>query len=487
MSYLVAIDQGTSSTRAMLFNYRGELVSMSQYPLHQFYPQAGWVEQDGEEIWQKTLKALQDVLEKANSPVISCGITNQRETFLLWDKRTGKCLSRAIVWQDRRTQAYCQSLLDVEKMVQEKTGLLMDPYFSGTKLHWLLENVPEAKQLALKNQLAFGTVDSFLLWRLTKGKVHATDVTNASRTLLFNIFNQQWDEELLDLFKIPRHILPAVLACDSFFGSIDKYFSGYSIPITGIAGDQQAALIGQQCFSNGMIKGTFGTGGFLLMNLGAQPVLSKHKLLTTIAYSIKNQTTYALEGSIYHAGTTIKWLRDELHLIKNAEETEVLARSLTSNEGVYIIPSFTGLGGPHWLNTQGAVIVGLSRLSNKAHFARAALESVVYLTKDILICMKEESGLELNTLRVDGGMASNGWFLEFLAAQCNLRVDRPYNLETTGLGAAFLAGLGAGIYHDFSHLQPLFACQQSIIADDNRSKVEDDYSGWRKSLQIIKN
>ncbi|CDZ79157.1 Glycerol kinase [Legionella massiliensis] len=486
MTYLLAIDQGTSSTRAMLYTASGELVTASQYSLNQFYPQPGWVEHDPEEIWQKTLKAMQDVTRRVNTKeVIACGITNQRETTLIWDKQSGKCLAPAIVWQDRRTQAFCESLIDKTAFIQAKTGLLPDPYFSASKLHWLLQNIPEARTLAAKNQLAFGTIDSFLVWRLTGNKVHCTDISNASRTMLFNIFEQRWDEELLALFDIPVSVLPEVCSSDNHFGLINNKELNLSIPIRAVVGDQQAALIGQRCFNHGMIKATYGTGGFLLMNTGNKPVMSKHKLLTTIAYQIKGETSYGLEGSIYQAGTTVKWLRDELKLFENAADTEGLAKSLQSNEGVYLVPSFTGLGAPHWLATAGAAIVGLARTSNRAHFARAALESVCYQTRDVLTCMREDSGMELSLLRVDGGMAANQWFLQFLSSQCGLAVQRPVDIETTAQGAAILAALSCGLADSLEELQKSWSCQHEFQPED-RESIETEYQGWQRALRMVK-
>lgn len=484
MNYLLAIDQGTSSTRAMLYTSEGQLITTSQYCLTQSYPHHGWVEQDPEEIWLKTLKAITDVLGQVDAQkVLTCGITNQRETTVIWDKQTGRCLAPALVWQDRRTQDFCDSLIDYTSMLQEKTGLLPDPYFSASKLNWLLTTIPEARELAAKNQLAFGTIDSFLLWRLTKGKVHATDITNASRTLLYNIFSQQWDEDLLKLFAIPASVLPIVHSSDYHFGFIDNTFFGYSIPITAILGDQQAALIGQRCFKDGMVKATFGTGGFLLMNTGTRPVLSTHHLLTTIAYQIKGQVNYGLEGSLYQAGTTVKWLRDEMKLIETSAETEFLAASLDSNDGVYLIPSFTGLGAPHWIALDGAMIVGLSRTSNRAHIARAALESVCYQTRDILACMREDSRLDLSVLRVDGGMSVNSWFLQFLATQCNLSVERPKDTETTAEGIAILAALSLGLVDSLDSLEKNWDAEKNFKPETCKTV---DYQGWQRIIHWLK-
>ncbi|KTD16151.1 glycerol kinase GlpK [Legionella jordanis] len=486
MNYLLAIDQGTSSTRAIVYESSGKLIHSSQYALKQSYPKAGWVEHDPEEIWTKTLKAILDVAEQVGAEKIAaCGITNQRETTVIWDKQSGKCLAPAIVWQDRRTEGFCQSLVEFNDLLQAKTGLLADPYFSGSKLHWLFDNLPEARELASKNQLAFGTIDSFLIWRLTKGHSHLTDVSNASRTLLFNIHSLQWDEELLDLFKVPLACLPQVCNSDAQFGAIDKSYLGKPIPITGVAGDQQAALIGQGCFQEGMIKATFGTGGFLLLNLGSNPAKSNYGLLTTIAYGIKDEIAYGMEGSLYHAGTTIKWLCEEMKLIATPDESESLAQSLSSNEGVYLLPSFTGLGAPHWSSAAGAAIVGLSRTTNRAHFARAALESVCYLTRDVLTAMRKDSGLVFSKLRVDGGMAVNNWFLQFLASQCDLIVQRPKEVESTAQGAAMLAALGAGLINSLDELQKNWRLDKEFYPGQDREAVEANYHGWQKALSIL--
>jgi len=487
MNYLLAVDQGTSSTRAMLYNSQGELITSSQLPLKQYYPHASWVEHDPEEIWQATLKVLKEVSSKVPiSEILACGITNQRETTVIWNKKTGECLAPAIVWQDRRTEDYCKNLQSYASIIQQKTGLLPDPYFSASKLHWLLENNQQAKELALKGNLAFGTIDSFLIWRMTKG-VHCTDITNASRTMLFNINTEQWDKELLDLFAIPASVLPEVHASDHSFGVINKEYLGMEIPITGVAGDQQAALIGQGCLHDGMAKATFGTGGFLLLNTGDNPVFSQHKMLTTVAYKIKERTVYGLEGSIYHAGTTVKWLRDELKIIGNSAETETLAQSLKSNDGVYFVSSFTGLGAPHWLSTPGAIMVGLSRSTNKAHFARAALEGVCYQTREILSCMREDSKISLSTLRADGGMAANSWFLQFLADQCQVKIQKPRDIETTAKGAAVLAGIGCGVYNSFKELERIWKSENEFISIREKREIEFDYQGWLSALDKIKN
>jgi len=487
MNYILAIDQGTSSTRAMIYSLTGELIISSQYPLTQYYPQTGWVEHDPEEIWQKTLTAMRDVVSQVpQGSILTCGITNQRETTVIWNKKTGICLAPAIVWQDRRTADYCDQLSEYASMIQDKTGLLPDAYFSASKLHWLLKNSNDAANLAANGELAFGTMDSFLIWRLSNGKAHCTDSTNASRTMLFNIHTEQWDEDLLSLFEIPASVLPSVYASDSHFGLIEKDHLGFELPITGVAGDQQAALIGQGCFQEGMIKATFGTGGFLLMNTGDKPVKSTHRLLTTIAYKIKERTVYGLEGSLYQAGTTIKWLRDEMQLITNASDTEALAESLNSNEGVYFVSSFTGLGAPHWFSTPGAAIFGLSRSSNKAHFARAALEGVCYQTRDVLTCMRNDSRLDLSLLRVDGGMANNQWFLQFLADQCQLTIQKPKDIETTAKGAAVLAAIGYGAFNSFDALQKIWNQDSAFQPKREIEQVENDYAGWVNALSRVK-
>lgn len=487
MNYILAIDQGTSSTRAMIYTRQGELIAGSQYPLTQFYPKSGWVEHDPEEIWEKTVKAMRDVVSQVQGKLIlCCGITNQRETTVIWNKKTGACLAPAIVWQDRRTEEFCLTLAECSSMIQEKTGLLPDPYFSASKLNWLLTNNTQAQSLLHKGDLAFGTIDSFLIWRMTKGMKHSTDITNASRTMLFNINNEKWDKELLDLFSIPESILPNVYSSDNHFGTIDKEWLGVEIPITGVAGDQQAALIGQGCFDGGMVKATFGTGGFLLLNTGDKPVCSKHKLLTIIAYKIKEKTVYGLEGSIYHAGTTVKWLRDEMKLISHASETESLAQSLDSNNGVYLVSSFTGLGAPHWLSISGSAIIGLSRSTNRAHFARAALEGVCYQTREVLTCMRDDSQLDLTLLRADGGMAVNQWFLQFLADQCQLTIQKPKDIETTAKGAAILAAIGYGLFDSISAINNIWDAECEFQPFRERENVDKDFRGWLEALAMVK-
>lgn len=481
MSYVLAIDQGTSSTRAIIYSPEGALVTSSQRPHKQYYPKPGWVEHDPEEIWRNTLEVMQTVIKRVDvKQILACGISNQRETTLIWDKQTGRCLAPAIVWQDRRTEDFCEGLAEKAEFIQKKTGLLPDPYFSASKLRWFLQNIPEAKELAAQNRLSFGTIDSFLLWRLTGGKAHCTDPTNASRTLLFNIFEQTWDEELLDLFEIPASVLPEVKDSDSQFGIIEQL----GIPIRGIVGDQQAALIGQRAFKKGMVKATFGTGGFLLLNTGLDAVLSKHKLLTTIAYRIKGQTHYGLEGAIFQAGSMVKWLRDELKLIENASDTEVLAKSLVSSEGVYLVPAFTGLGAPHWISKSGAIFTGLTLGSNRAHFARAVLESVCYQTREVLDCMQEDSNTNLERLRVDGGMSANSWFLQCLASQCALAVERPLDIETTAQGAAMLAALSSGLVDSLEDLEKSWHCE-TVFQPEKNEALDVDFFNWKKAVKLL--
>lgn len=486
MNYIIALDAGTSSTRAMIYSIQGQCITSCQYPITQYYPQPGWVEHDAEEIWNKSLSAMRAVLEKVPAgSVIACGITNQRETTVIWNKATGACLAPAIVWQDRRTEEFCASLTQHSAMIRNKTGLITDPYFSATKVRWLLQNNDKAQKLAEQNLLAFGTIDSYLIWKLTQGKEHVTDCTNASRTMLFNIHDLQWDDGLLDLFSIPKNILPEVKPCDSHFGTIDKSYFGFDLPITGVAGDQQAALIGQACVHEGMVKSTFGTGAFLMMNTGSKAVLSQHKLLTTIAYQIKGVVDYALEGSIYHAGTAVKWLRDELKIISNASETETLASSLPSNGGVYFVSAFSGLGAPYWLSTNGAFLSGLSCSTGRAHIARAVLEGVCYQTRAVTECMRNDSGMDLSLMRVDGGMSVNPWFLQFLADQCQLLVQKPLDIETTSRGVALLAAMGCGAIESIAQLETSNPIEKEFIPQRSHQEVAREYDGWEKALKQV--
>ena len=448
--YILSIDQGTTSSRAMLFDENGHAAFTAQQEFTQFFPRDGWVEHNPEEIWTKTLGVVQEALEHASlagRQIAAIGITNQRETTVVWDRSSGEPIYNAIVWQDRRTAEFCEELRAQghEASVTAKTGLLLDPYFSGTKVNWILENVRGARARAEKGELAFGTIDSFLIWRLTGGKSHATDATNASRTLMFNIHEQCWDSELLELLSIPDSLLPEVLDCAADFGTTSKDLLDAEIPIAGVAGDQQAALIGQACFEPGMIKSTYGTGCFMMLNTGEQALSSSNKLLTTVGYRLAGKTTYALEGSIFVAGAAVQWLRDGLGIIDSAEQTEAMAASLESNHGVYLVPAFTGLGAPHWDPDARGAIFGITRDTGPAQMVRATLESVCYQTFDLLEA-KRRDGLTPTRLRVDGGMVQNNWLCQFLSNLLNIIVERPAQTETTALGAAYLAGLQVGIF-----------------------------------------
>ena len=447
--HVLAIDQGTTSSRAIVFDQTLKLCGVAQQEFQQHYPRAGWVEHDPEEIWQTTLESCRKAIQQANlqpQMIKAIGITNQRETTLVWDRTSSQIIYPAIVWQDRRTADFCENLRNqgLEHKISKKNGLLLDPYFSATKVRWILDNVEGAREKADAGELAFGTIDCFLIWKLTAGCVHATDVTNASRTSLFNIHTLEWDQELLSIFDIPENMLPTVLECADNYGTTAAELLGTEIPIYGVAGDQQAAAIGQKCFSPGDIKSTYGTGCFVLVNTGSKCIESKHKLLTTVCYTINGETCYAIEGSIFVAGAAIQWLRDGLKIIDSAKTTEKLARDLDANQGVYMVPAFTGLGAPYWdANARGAIF-GLTRATGPAELSRAALESIAYLTLDLLNAIHEE-GIELASLKIDGGMVANDWFTQFLADITQLQLFRPKVLESTALGAAYLAGLKAGL------------------------------------------
>ena len=449
--HILAIDQGTTSSRAIVFDVNLAPKASSQQEFKQFYPASGFVEHDPEEIWRSVLATCRNAIKKEkikSKQISSIGITNQRETVVLWDRKTGKALHRAIVWQDRRTVEACEALKQrgLEKTFTEKTGLLLDPYFSGTKLAWMLDNVKGARAKAEAGQLCFGTIDSFLIWRLTGGKVHATDATNASRTLLFNIHRGEWDEELLSLLKIPRSLLPQVKNCADDFGVTDRKLLGAEIPIGGVAGDQHAALIGQACFNPGMMKSTYGTGCFAMLNTGDDAVTSHNRLLTTIAYQLNGKRTYALEGSIFIAGAAVQWLRDGLKLIKKASDTGSLAKAADASQRIYLVPAFVGLGAPYWNPNVRGALFGLTRATTNKELARAALEAVCYQTHDLLEAMKKDWPQATETvLRVDGGMAASDWTMQSLANLLDAPVDRPKILETTALGAAYLAGLQMGL------------------------------------------
>lgn len=487
--YILSIDQGTTSSRAMLFDEQGEARFTAQREFTQHFPADGWVEHDVEEIWSTTLEVTREALASAaagGDSVVAIGITNQRETTVVWDRETGKPACRAIVWQDRRTAERCASLRDAghEPAVSAKTGLLLDPYFSATKLSWILQHVDAAAALAERGTLAFGTVDSFLIWRLTGGTVHATDATNASRTMLFNIHEQKWDDDLLELFAVPPSCLPEVKDSAADFGVTDAAVVGAAIPIAGVAGDQQSALIGQACFRPGMIKSTYGTGCFVVLNTGATPVASKNKLLTTVAYRLQGQTSYAVEGSIFVAGAGVQWLRDKLGLIESARQTEQLASGLSSNAGVYMVPAFTGLGAPYWDPHARGAIFGLTRDTGVAEIVRATLESVAYQTSDLLIAMRND-GAQPAGLRVDGGMTSNDWLCQFLANVLDVRVERPAQTETTALGAAYLAGLHCGMFDSVEALENKWRCEKAFAPAMDGNSRDALLRDWGRAVARI--
>ena len=484
--YILSIDQGTTSSRAMLFDENGRAAFTSQREFNQYFPKDGWVEHDPEEIWSTTLEVVRDALYQANSEqrkIAAIGITNQRETTVVWDRASGKTIYNAIVWQDRRTAEFCDGLRQRghEAEVTAKTGLLLDPYFSGTKINWILDNVSGARARAEKGELAFGTIDSFLIWRLTGGDSHVTDATNASRTLLFNIHQQCWDSELLELLSVPESLLPTVLDCAADFGTTHKDLFDTRIPIAGVAGDQQAALVGQACFEPGMIKSTYGTGCFMILNTGEQALASNNKLLTTVGYRLNGKTTYALEGSIFVAGAAVQWLRDGLGIIDSAEQTEALADSLDSNHGVYLVPAFTGLGAPHWDPDARGAIFGITRDTGPAQLVRATLESVCYQTFDLLEA-KRRDGLSPTRLRVDGGMVANNWLCQFLADLLGIVVERPQQTETTALGAAYLAGLQTGIFTSLEDIAGRWQTDWEFAPSMDKSAASLLLADWHEAV-----
>jgi glycerol kinase len=483
---LLAIDQGTTSSRAIVFDPSAAIVAVAQAEFPQHYPRPGWVEHDPEDIWRTTLATAREALARAEAKggrVVAIGVTNQRETTLVWDRKTGKAIHNAIVWQDRRTSETCRALKDqgLESEVSSRTGLVLDPYFSATKLAYMLDQVEGARAKAESGSLAFGTVDSFLVSRLTGGRVHATDATNASRTSLFNIRAGEWDDALLEIFNAPRACLPDVKNCADDFGETDPALFGRSIPILGVAGDQQAAAIGQACFAPGSIKSTYGTGCFVLVQTGETFVASKNKLLTTIASRLDGRTSYALEGSIFIAGAAIQWIRDQLRFIKSAPESEALARSLRSNGGVYLVPAFVGLGAPHWAPDARGALYGLTRATGPAEIARAALESVAYQTADLLAAIASD-GVKPAALRVDGGMVANDWLMQFLADVLSMPVERPKIMETTALGAAFLAGLKAGHYASTDDVSAIWARDARFEPKMPAREREELVLGWKKAV-----
>ncbi len=489
MPNILAIDQGTTSTRALIFNEDMQVVASAQKEFEQHFPQSGWVEHEPQDIWQTTLATSREAIEMAGidaTDIKAIGITNQRETTLIWDRETGQPVYRAIVWQDRRTADICARLKDEghEALVASKTGLLLDPYFSGTKIAWILDNVTGAREAAAAGRLAFGTVDTYLLWCLTSGKVHATDATNASRTLLYNIETGQWDNELLKLFDVPRSLLPDVRDCAADYGNCDPRILGAPIPIAGIAGDQQAATVGQACFSPGMLKSTYGTGCFALLNTGSERIASRNRLLTTVAYQLDGKPTYALEGSIFVAGAAVQWLRDGLKIIENATQSGGLAQQADPTENVYLVPAFVGLGAPYWDAECRGAMFGLTRNTGPAEVARAALESVAYQTRDLLEAMKQDWDTSTSTvLRVDGGMVASEWTMQRLADILNAPVDRPTNLETTAQGAAYLAGRQVDIYPDLEEFSAQWTLEKRFEPAMDAGQREEKYAGWRDAVR----
>ncbi len=485
--HILAIDQGTTSTRSIVFDEHGRSSALARRGHVQHFPGAGCVEHDAGEIWQNVLATAREALERARPgprQIAAIGITNQRETSVVWERATGRPIHRAIVWQDRRTADACRRLAaeGAEPLIRRRTGLLLDPYFSGTKIAWLLDHVPGARARAERGELAFGTMDSFLLWHLTGGRVHATDATNASRTLLFDIHRGDWDDELLRLLAVPRWLLPEVRDCSGVFGAIEAGLLGAAIPVAGIAGDQQAALVGQACFEPGMAKSTYGTGCFLLLNTGTVPVESRNRLLTTIACRIGGRTTYAMEGSIFAAGAAVKWLRDGLGVIADAAETETLAREVPDSHGVHLVPAFVGLGAPHWRPEVRGLLTGLTLDVKGAHLARAALESVAFQTQDLVAAMAADGTPRAASLRVDGGMATNGWFCQFLADVLDARVERPAEVETTALGAAFLAGLATGVWADLGAVAATWASAANFRPAMSPERRAALLAGWKAAL-----
>ena len=485
--FLVAIDQGTTSSRVILFDTSGNIKFISQQEFKQYFPKNGWVEHNPNEIWKTTLSSLKKVIQKAkklNGKILSIGITNQRETTVLWNKKNGKPVYNAIVWQDRRTQDFCKNLKknDFEKKIRKKTGLFIDPYFSATKIKWILDNVRSSKFLLKSNNLLFGTIDTFLIWKLTDGKHHLTETTNASRTMLFNININKWDDEILNKLKIPKKILPKVKNSADNFGTTNTKVVGNEIPISAVLGDQQAAAVGQACFEKGSIKSTYGTGAFVIMNTGSKKITSKNKLLTTICYTLNGKNTYALEGSIFIAGAGVQWLRDKIKLINNAYETEKIAKSKNNNDQVYVVPAFSGLGAPYWRPDVRGLITGLTRDSDWKSLVRAVVESVAYQSFDLFESMKKD-GLKPNIIKVDGGMVANNWFSQFLSDIIKLKVIRPNVLETTALGTAMLAGYQIGEFKSLNEIKFKWKKNRVFTPKLNKSLRNNLLQGWRQAIR----
>ena len=486
--YILSLDQGTTSSRAIVFDRSGSVISTAQKEFQQIYPHPGWVEHDPMEIWSSQISVASEAVVKAGlnvNDIIAIGITNQRETTIVWDKNTGNPIHNAIVWQDRRTASFCDKLKEEghAEMIKEKTGLIIDAYFSATKVKWILDNVPGASEKARKGELYFGTVDSWLLWKLTNGQIHATDVSNACRTMLCNIHTAEWDHELLRLFDIPAGMLPAIKSNSEVYGYTESVLTGKGIPVSGMAGDQQSALFGQMCIQPGMVKNTYGTGCFMLMNTGNKPVTSKNNLLTTIAWKIQHDLQYALEGSVFIAGAVVQWLRDGMELIRNSSEIEELTQRVTDNGGVYMVPAFAGLGAPYWNQHARGTIVGITRGTTAAHIGRAAIESIAYQTMDVLKSMEADAGFSIKELRVDGGATVNNLLMQFQSDILNTNVIRPQITETTALGAAYLAGIGVGYFKGIHEIQEYWKKEREFtpeMNDSDRKKLTDQ---WAKAIR----
>lgn len=490
--YILSLDQGTTSSRAILFDQDGSIVETAQTEFEQFFQKPGWVEHDANEIWTSVLSCIAEVLRKSEidpSQIAGIGITNQRETTVIWDKHTGKPIYKAIVWQSRQTEDICKELRakDYNDLFREKTGLLLDPYFSGTKVKWILDNVEGAREKADNGDLLFGTMDTWIVHKLSGGKTHITDYSNASRTLMFNIYDLQWDDELLDILGVPKNMLPEVRqSSEVYANTVDYHFFGHEVPIAGIAGDQQAALFGQACFEEGMAKNTYGTGCFMLMNTGEEGVKSDNGLLTTLAWGVDGKVEYALEGSIFVAGSAIQWLRDGLNLIESAPESEDYAEKVDSTDGVYMVPAFVGLGTPYWDSDARGAVFGLTRGTKKAHFIRATLESLSYQTKDVLDAMIADSEINLKTLRVDGGAVKNNFLMQFQSDVLGVPVERPVVQETTALGAAYLAGLAVGYWKDKSEIAAQWKTDHTFNNEMEEEERNELYTGWQKAVEATR-
>ena len=486
--FILALDQGTTSSRSMVFDKQGNIISVAQKEFKQIFPQPGWVEHDAEEIWSTQFGTMAEAVAKANivmKQIAGIGITNQRETTVVWERSTGKSIYNAIVWQDRRTSAYCDELKAAghAKAIQQKTGLIIDAYFSATKLKWILDNVPGARKKAENGELAFGTIDTWLAWKLSSGELHVTDVSNASRTMLLNIHTCSWDDELLKLFNIPKNLLPEVKPSSKIYGVTGNIVSDSRIPIAGIAGDQQAALFGQLCTQPGMVKNTYGTGCFMLMNTGEKAITSNNNLLTTIAWKIDDKVEYALEGSVFIAGAVVQWLRDELKIIRTSKDIESLVNHVKDTDGVYMVPAFAGLGAPHWNQDARGTIFGLTRGSNNAHLARASLDSIAYQTYDVLKAMEADSGIHIKELRVDGGATVNNQLMQFQSDILNCKVVRPKITETTALGAAYLAGLAVGYWKNVDDIREQWQIDKSFSPSMNEEKRKELLNGWQRAVK----